>query len=291
MKRNPLTDSQMGVLLYRQYHGCHFVAGLSALGLRDVPVAVEAVIGPGQSWGDIKGIEVATASNIRSFRKEIDNATKARAITRVLKLLFMRPEEKEVEDLISFAERSKQVISGVVRPVFLLDVANDKFRDIAIRREAIVLMPWGHEMLRAYLREAEATNLDTREQRKDMLRLTGGIPRSLCKVVNRYARYLGRISPEDIAKEVPGSDFFHNLLGNELREALATLEETDTIEDYETMIELLCADTTFCGPEDILPDLKMLGIVQAHDPSEGHLSLSAFGQLMRHAVSDRAAVN
>ena len=291
MKRNPLTDSQMGVLLHRQYPGCRFVAGLSALGLRDVPGAVEAVIGPGQTWGDIKGIEVATVSNIRSFRKEIDNAAKGQVTTRVLKLLFMRPEEKEVEKLISFAERSKQVISGVVRPVFLLDVANDKFRDIAIRREAIVLMPWGHEMLRAYLREVEATNLDTREQRKELLRLTGGVPSTLCQVVNHYARYPGRISPEDLAKKVPGSDFFQIRLSNEVREALATLEETDTIEDYETMIELLCAGTTFRGPEDIVPDLKMLGIVQAHDPLEGYLSLSALGQLMRHTVSETTAVN
>ena len=291
MKRNPLTDSQMGMLLQRQYHGCRFVAGLSALGLRDVPVAVEAVIGPAQTWGDIKGIEVVTASNIRSFRKEIDSATKGRATARALKLLFMRPEEKVVAELIAFAERSKQVISGLVRPVFLLDVANDAFRDIAIRREAIVLMPWGHEMLRAYLREAEATNLDTREQRKEMLRLTGGIPSTLCQVVNRYARYSERILPEDMEKEVPGSDLFQNLLSNEVREALATLEETDTIEDYETMIELLCAGTTFRGPEDIVPDLKMLGIIQTHDPSEGHLSLSALGQLMRHSVSETAAVN
>ena len=290
MKRNPLTDSQMGMLLQRQYHGCRFVAGLSALGLRDVPVAVEAVIGPAQTWGDMKGIKVVTASNIRSFRKEIDNAAKGRATARALKLLFMRPEEKVVEELIAFAERSKQVISGVVRPVFLLDVANNKFRDIAIRREAIALMPWGHEMLRAYLREVETTNLDTREQRKEMLRLTGGVPSTLCQLVNR-SRYPGRISPQDLAKEVPGSDFSQILLSSEVREALATLEETDTIEDYETMMELLCAGTTFRGPEDIVPDLKMLGIVQAHDPSEGHLSLSALGQLMRHTVSETAAVN
>ena len=290
MKRNPLTDSQMGMLLQRQYHGCRFVAGLSALGLRDVPVAVEAVIGPAQTWGDMKGIKVVTASNIRSFRKEIDNAAKGRATARALKLLFIRPEEKVVEELIAFAERSKQVISGVVRPVFLLDVANNKFRDIAIRREAIALMPWGHEMLRAYLREVETTNLDTREQRKEMLRLTGGVPSALCQVVN-HSRYPGRISPQNLAKEVPGSDFFQILLSSEVREALATLEETDTIEDYETMMELLCAGTTFRGPEDIVPDLKMLGIVQAHDPSEGHLSLSALGQLMRHTVSETAAVN
>ena len=202
----------------------------------------------------------------------------------------MRPEEKVVEELIAFAERSKQVISGVVRPVFLLDVANNKFRDIAIRREAIALMPWGHEMLRAYLREVETTNLDTREQRKEMLRLTGGVPSTLCQLVN-HSRYPGRISPQDLAKEVPGSDFSQILLSSEVREALATLEETDTIEDYETMMELLCAGTTFRGPEDIVPDLKMLGIVQAHDPSEGHLSLSALGQLMRHTVSETAAVN
>ena len=290
MKRNPLTDSQMGMLLQRQYHGCRFVAGLSALGLRDVPVAVEAVIGPAQTWGDMKGIKIVTASNIRSFRKEIDNAAKGRATARALKLLFMRPEEKVVEELIAFAERSKQVISGVVRPVFLLDVANNKFRDIAIRREAIALMPWGHEILRAYLREVETTNLDTREQRKEMLRLTGGVPSTLCQLVNR-SRYPGRISPQDLAKEVPGSDFSQILLSSEVREALATLEETDTIEDYETMMELLCAGTTFRGPEDIVPDLKMLGIVQAHDPSEGHLSLSALGQLMRHTVSETAAVN
>ena len=142
-------------------------------------------------------------------------------------------------------------------------MGEDQFRDIAIRREAIALMPWGHEMLRAYLREVETTNLDTREQRKEMLRLTGGVPSTLCLLVNR-SRYPGRISPQDLAKEVPGSDFSQILLSSEVREALATLEETDTIEDYETMMELLCAGTTFRGSEDIVPDLKMLGIVQAH---------------------------
>ena len=285
MKRNPLTDSQMNVLLDREVPGCRFVTGLPALGLRDVPGSVEAIIGPVRTWGDVKGvIEVTTVSNSRSFRKEIESTAKSQVSNPGLKLVFMRPEETEVEKLISFAERSKHVITGRVRPVFLLDSTNDKLRGIAIQRDAIALMPWGHEMLRAYLHEVEVANLDTREQRKEMLRLTGGIPSQLCKIVSSYDRHQGPISPGEPAKEAPESDFSEILSGNELGKALAVLEDTNMIGDYETMIELLRLGTKFHGPEDIIPDLMTLGIVQAHNPSEGRLSLSALGQLMRQTV-------
>ena len=235
----------------------------------------------------VPSITVVSVSNSKSFRREIETVSVSRG-SRRMKLVFIKPDSGQAAELVAFAERWSQVRSGDVRPVFLLDATDDALRNLAVQREAIALMPWGHEMLRAYLQEVEALSLDDRVLRTEILKLTGGIPSSVCALVKAQFGQHGRITPQSLARATEEIDATQYLPGALLTRALATLEELDDLGDYQAMMELL-AGAGIGSAEEVIPDLRMLGIVQAHSPEEGRLRFSAFGRLLRAAAQERAA--
>ena len=283
MKRSPLSDSQISELLEPKRGGCRFITGLPVMGLREVPTALEQVVGPNRSWGKVEDVTVVSVTNINNFRKEIENVKAGRGSKKV-KLLFMRPNAEQLDELVSFSERWGQVRSGDVRPVFLLDASDDRLRDRAIARGAIALMPWSHEMLRVYLQEVEALNLDSREIRNEILRVTGGIPSHICDIVKSFAGEHGRIMPESIEKGAGSIDAASYIPNKRLSSALTALESVDDNDDLQAMMELIASEG-FGTADDIIPDLQMLGLVQAFDPIEGRLWLSAFGDLVKSALA------
>lgn len=283
MKRSPLSDSQISELLEPKRGGCRFITGLTVMGLREVPNALEQVLGPNRSWGKVEDVTVATVTNINNFRKEIETVKAGRGSKKV-KLLFMRPNAEQIDELVSFSERWGQVKSGDVRPVFLLDASDDLLRDRAIARGAMALMPWSHEMLRVYLQEVEALNLDSRDIRKEILRVTGGIPSHICEIVKSFAGDHGRIMPESIGKAAAKIDAASYVPNKRLSSALSALENVDRVEDLQPMMELVASEG-YGTADDVIPDLRMLGLVQAFDPVEGRLWLSAFGDLVKSALA------
>ncbi len=282
MKRSPLSDSQISDLLDPARAGCRFVTGLPVMGLREVPTAIEQVLGPRRAWGKVEDITVVTVTNAKVFRREIEQVKAARGSKR-MKLVFIKPSAAQVSDLVTFAERWGQVKSGDVRPIFLLDATDDVLRDLAVKRDATALIPWGHEMLRAYLQEVEALSLDSRELRTEILRLTGGIPAHICDIVKAQIGEHGRVTAESLARAAEPIDAGQYVPGASLGGALSMLEDVDDAGDYQAMMDLLASEGHGTA-EDVIPDLRMLGLVQTYSPDEGRLRLSAFGRLVQAAA-------
>lgn len=287
MKRSPLSDSQMTDLLDTDKTGCRFITGLSVMGLRDVPSAVEQVLDQQISWGKTTDIRVEYVSELKAFRTAIESVKAVRGSER-MKLVFIRPEAKQIEALIAFAEKCSQVSSGDVRPVFLLDATIDDLRDLAIRREAMSLIPWGHEMLRAHLQEVEVLNLDSRELRSEILRLHGGIPSRICDAVRECAGAYGKVDFESLAKSADSMDECRYLPEGSLRVALSVIEDVNNPGDYRALLDLLAMEGV-SRSADVISDLRVLGLIQWHDPDGGRLHLSAFGNFLQEILKEKRA--
>jgi hypothetical protein len=271
--RMPLVDGQMSKLL-NQASGVQMIIGLRELGLDEVPEAIESGCGPSGKWNDREGlIFEKLVITQKALRRVLDKCTEANLF------VFMKPGKQDSEKFAKFCDEHPNVISGQVTPVILLDARSKIDRDLALRRKAIALKPWGHQMLRAHLEESDALALDNREIRDALLDVTGGMPSPLIKLVAQLCENGGSVRAEavrDFAPNVTLPDFGGEA---ELSKLLESMIETDAVDDYNALEEIFQAETG-----EILDDavgiLEMLGLVEQHDPMRGLLRLSRLAQMV-----------
>ena len=147
----PLTDLQIERLLDPARPGVKIVCGLKLLALDKV--------GPALSWlhdeltlpGPRVGVRVRVeqTSTTKEFRKRLD-AAPARG-TNLTVLAHMGNDPDEIKRLVDFADRHPKVIGCGVRPIFLVDATDQRFRHLAARRkeDCAYLAPWGMDMLKS----------------------------------------------------------------------------------------------------------------------------------------------
>ncbi|WP_423208932.1 hypothetical protein E2976_02040 (plasmid) [Paracoccus yeei] len=277
IRRSPLSDGQIQNLLDPERPGCHFVAGLPIMGLREVPVAIEKILAAaGNRWDKMTQVTCTVIANDRELRREVDNSKVTKGMSQV-RLLFVQARAEDIHKIIAYAEKQPPVRSGDLRPVFLLDPSVEVLRDIAVQRQALILTPWGHEMLRAYLQEVEANALDTPDLRREILKLTGGIPQYIGQLARKNANRQGRITPTSIYPGFDPTEAKAYLPASPHREVLGLLEDVDDLGTYYTLLEILASDG-IRNVVDIITDLQVLGFVQALDHEAGRITLSAFGR-------------
>lgn len=286
MLRSPLSDSQFQRLLDPKAPGCKFITGLPIMGLRNVADAVRHIlVGFGNCWGEVANISAIEAS-CDTFSKEVRSTQATRGMKKI-KLVFVRPKAGQIDQLITFAESRSEVTAGDVRPVFLLDATDENLRNIAVRRDAIVLQPWGHEMLRTYLHEEELDTLETREIREQILSTTGGIPGPLLAKVDELSRLSRRVGIDDIVPDFTNLQIDQYLPGATHKMVLSYIESVSRKSEHDMLIEML--DEEGCEkPTDIIEDLYTLGFLRLYDKKRGTIDVSAFGLLVQRALAAAA---
>lgn len=125
--------------------------------------------------------------------------------------------------------------------------------------------------------------LDSCELRTEILGLTGGIPTHICDIVKAHIGEHGRVTPEILARAAGSIEAAHYVPGASLGGALSMLEDVDDPGDYQAMMDLLASEG-YGTSEDVIPDLRMLSLMQAHRFEEGRLRLSAFSRLVQAAA-------
>lgn len=286
IRRSPLSDGQLQDLLDPERPGCHFVAGLPIMGLREVPVAIEKILAAaGNRWGKMTQVTCTVIANDRELRREVDYAKVTKGMSQV-RLLFVQAKAEDAHKIIAYAEKQPPVRSGDLRPVFLLDPSVEVLRDIAVQRQALILTPWGHEMLRAYLHEVEANALDAPDLRREILKLTGGIPQYIGQLARKNANRQGRITPASMYPGFDPIDAKAYFPASPHREVLGLLEDIDDLGTYYILLEMLSSDG-IRNAVDIITDLQVLGFVQTLDHEAGRIALSAFGQFSQAALKQQ----
>ena len=191
-------------------------------------------------------------------------------------LIYEGDKPDEIERLLGYAENHQRVRGCGVRPVFLLDAADPRLRDLATSRSSsLFLSPWGEGMLRMHLRQTEApTELDAPAIRARLLRATGGIPDYIVAAVQRL-----RDAPERDLALAEIDDLFASpqvLDDPDLKRKLEPLTTTESPEEYAML------------DEDVRSSLG----VRSRDPCPGPAGDGAGGPLVaaeRHLRAFRPA--
>jgi hypothetical protein len=274
-QRCPMVDDQVTQVLSIS-GGIRLIVGLKVLGLDSIPDALESICGPGGKWGDLSGLQFETIRSgenalRRSLEKKMENP----------RVLFIKPSKNEAERFIKFCERNSLVMAGHIIPVFLLDAQNRENRDLALRRGAVSLSPWGHQMLRAYLEEAELLSLDSREYRNAILNVTGGAPKALMQLSMELGKKGNNLTLEDINIISTSMAELYFELEPELYKLLSLMMETDNLVDYCVLREIISVETS----EELgasLQVLEMVGMIEMHDPSYGVIRLSRMAKIAKN---------
>lgn len=285
--RSPLSDSQFQKLLDPKAPGSKFITGLPIMGLRDAADAVRHIlVGFGNRWGEMVDVS-AVETNYETFPKEVRSVHATRGMKKV-KLVFIRPRADQISQLINFVESRNEVTAGDVRPVFLLDATDEALRNLAVRRDAIVLQPWGHEMLRTYLHEEELDTLEKREIRDRILAATGGIPGPLMARVDKLSRLSPRLETDEIVPNFSQLSVEQYLPGASHKMVLSYMDSVSSKSEYDTLVGMLITDG--CEkPTEVIEDLYTLGLLRLYDQKRGQIELSAFGRLVQGALEVEAS--
>lgn len=197
---SPLTDNQSIKLLDddKDEIGIKFVTGTQLLGLYDVGRAIEDFAKTYDMDSRDDKIRVLVAKSISEYSKVVRARSEGRDQS---KFVVVCPSKIPIDDkLIALTESQQAVCNGTVKPIFVLDAADPAMRQIAIRRGAIELKPWGEEMLRVYLERFEF--LDSPNFRDAVLRKTGGVPDDIVKLLKKI-----RKSNDDPIAEAERSEY------------------------------------------------------------------------------------
>ncbi|AXS40979.1 ATP-binding protein [Breoghania sp. L-A4] len=277
----PLTDLQIERIVDPNAVPMQIVCGLEILGLSKVGAALKqiAAIGrlPGAPKDDIT-VHVVTS------RKELGTLIGGpAAVDRCMSLVVHTPASpQEAAEELAWIERQPRVVENQVRPVVILDAADEDMRGLASRRkdQAQFLSAWGGEMVRAHLQQIEKTDLDTPAFRKAILETTGGLPTETIKLIR--AMSLASDPTEvvrtwAISEKLPVS-FFKGALGQALR--LIEVAEKD---DYQALDELMCEEIGQ-DLETIGPDLLAIGLVVDWNAKARRIRRSALGDLIAQTL-------
>jgi hypothetical protein len=223
---SPLTDGQLMRLLEdTEVPGACFVTGTRALGLSNVAAAISDYAATLAEKPGRRNITILDADTQKTFTEAL---RKEPGRQREFKIVVFTPATTNIAAVLNFVDERASVQSGKIRPILILDASVPALREVAIRREAEALRPWGTEMLRTYLGLIEELPLDrTRATRgcprpmrlrtrchcpdwrrnAPMRNRTGGVQRSGCAAPRRHCPRAGNRGPgcRGSGSRVPGS--------------------------------------------------------------------------------------
>ena len=253
------------------------VCGLEALGLSQVGRALKAISEsarlPGAPNADMP---VHLVDSRRDLRARIDQARGGAG--RMTIVVHTPANAKEAAEEVSWLERQPRVISGHVRPVIILDAADQPSRELANRRtdQAQFLSAWGAEMIRVHLHMIEEPELDKPATREAILSAAGGIPSETIDLIRRMSK---ANDPVEVATAWEVSQRFPDLIAKgQLGQALLLLELGEGA-DYQVFDDLM-REQTGCDLVTIGPDLVATGLVGGWKPKAGRIRRSALGDLV-----------
>lgn len=277
---SPLKDLQIERLFHPDAHPVQIICGLEMLGLSKVGVALKRISDTGRvPGGPETGLLVDVVKSPKELRTIIDRKDPSSFKRSVV---FFTPEDAaQAEEVIRWAERQPAVLDHQVMPILLLDAADQEKRDIATARmgQAQFLAPWGEEMVRMHLHQVEQMELDTKTIRNEIMRVSGGVPTEVTKLVRELRR---QSNPLDFMKgwnanvRVP-----EGLFSTAEGEALQLLDVYDG-KDYDTFNDLVRGETG----KDLIsvgPDLLAMGLISTWNHNEGRIRRSALGALLCHS--------
>lgn len=253
-----------------------------------MPQAIEWLAKQGSLPGPSQdNLEIFVAGSRREMAQVIN---RERSGKRGMTLVFRHPETAhQANEEIEWLDGRPTVISGEIRPVLLLDALNQSMRDLAARRERQTeyLSAWGAEMIRVHLNNAEQNALDTRRNREEILRLTGGIPTLIMSLIGQMIN----VGAEEAFVSWRQDDrLARSLEGTTIERALKEILEVDTPEDYRDVEELVKLasgkDLTSIGP-----DLQAIGLIAGWNPQKHRVRLSALGELVSRQAKTALSVS
>lgn len=279
----PLSDIQIERLFDRDSDPIHIICGLDLLDLSRTETALRRISESGRLPNAPEtGVSILSANTTRDMRKMIE---KSAPQDRSMSLLFYTPSTgQEAAQVLAFAEKQPNVLNRVIRPVLLLDAADNEMRGLAIRRgsQSQFLAPWGAEMIRVHLSQCEWPELDTPDLRSAILAAIGGLPGPTLKLIE--AMHLSD-NPLETAREwEPGVKLPEHLRAGVLGRSMSILMMDDG-GDYETLNELMIEEI---GQDlvSIGPDLIATGLVSEWRPKAGRVRSSALGQFISTHLQD-----
>ena len=280
---SPLTDYQMQMLLQGDEDrlDCRFVAGTPILGLDYVTKSMVDFADRVNRSSTSHTILVHVVNSSKKFSDEMRNNPREAAR---IKVVVFFPKDELSDQLIRFADSQALVSLGNIRPIIIVDASNSRSREIAISRNAVILRPWGEEMLRSYLAFTE-------ENQKDkfcdcILDKTGGIPDSIVRLLSDLRKSSGeQFSELENMKSTQVDDIADD---GDIAKITKLLYDVQRMADedsvsvyhlYESVREQIRSEVdTDLGT--IGHDLMALGILDAFDPKKKNFRITHFGRLI-----------
>ena len=280
---SPLTDYQMQMLLQGDTDrlDCRFVAGTPILGLDYVAKAMVDFADRVNRSSNSSSISVHVVNSSKKFSDEMRSNPRDAA---PIKVVVFYPKDELSDQLIGFADSQALVSLGNIRPILIIDASNSKLREIAINRDAVLLRPWGEEMLRSYLEFVEGSPRD--RICECILDKTGGIPDSILRLLSDLRKSSGEqfrelenmqpIQVDDIADDgdVPK---ITKLLYDVQR--MANEDSVGVNHLYDSVREQIRSEVD-TDLDTIGRDLMILGILDVFDPKKKNFRITHFGRLI-----------
>ena len=195
-RRSPLPDSLLASLFDSTRPGVRLVSSTPAIWGRDIARAlVDLANGWNDAHGRLAGVEFR--GNDSDLRREVDRKSGRRMIGIEIK-------EAVNPAWLDWLSRHEQVRAGTVMPVFV-GTAGQIAPLLSSNRSSVHLFnarPWGLTMLRAWLSETSLAVLDTRECRKAILDISGGVPLLLATLRPELEKMIGSRSRADLVDSI-----------------------------------------------------------------------------------------
>ena len=286
---SPLTDLQTERLFHPDAHPVQIVCGLEMLGLSKVGVALKRIAENGRIPGAPETkLSVDIVKSPKELRGIIDRRDPSGQTKSVV--VFTPDDATQTDEAIRWIERQPSVLDRSLLPILLLDAADKGTRDIATARmeQTQFLMTWGAEMLRMHLHQVEQVELDTKTIRDEIMRVSGGVPTEVTKLIRELRRQTNPLVfvRGSCANVRAPKGLFATAEGK----ALQLLDLYDG-KDYGTFNELV-RDETGKDLISVGPDLLAMGLISVWNHHEGRIRRSALGSLLCHnSIDDEDETN
>lgn len=280
---SPLTDSQLQSIFQVDgaAAGIQFIVGTRLLGLNYVNAAIEKYSKTFEIGSEQTMIDVQLARTQNEYAELIRSGPRDKF---QLKVVICSPRISVSRNLIEFTENQSSVMTGTVRPILVLDALQPDLRELAIRRGAISLRPWGEEMLRTYLKQVEMPVAD--DLQEIVLLKTGGIPDYVVKALveiressESYIRAVENLDTFQVPGVIEGNDTFVKAL-EEIGQAQSMLDEKEVIvSQLYDLVDQEIRLKTSVDFETIGYDLLALGALDIFEP-KGKFRITYLGRLL-----------
>ena len=280
---SPLTDSQLQRIFQVDgaAAGIQFIVGTRLLGLNHVNAAIEKYSKTFEIGSEQTMIDVQLARSQREYAELIRSEPRDKF---QLKVVICSQKISVSNNLIDFTENQSPVLAGTVRPILVLDALQPELRELAIRRGAISLRPWGEEMLRTYLQQVEMPVSD--DLWEVVLLKTGGVPDYVVKALveiressESYIRAAENLDTFQAEGIIEDNDTFVKAL-DEISQAQSMLDEKGAIvsQIYDLVDQEIRLKTSV-DFEAVGYDLLALGALDIFEP-KGKFRITYLGRLL-----------